>query len=237
MNNRQYDEAIKNVQTVISLQPDLTEGYYILGMTCNKIRDFGKSVPALERAAWLIKRGFRKEISVIDVFTALYDSYVNQQPPDHNNGMRVLEHLLLLYPNDLRQLFNYYHIKQYISSLNGLVPLKRHAVQKLLTQKEKYINIIKTGVLPPLTPIRASVMASLPFQTEVNSLYLEYAHKMADYKTYSHKAVKGSWYLVLSSRSSSSRCPSCWLAVRRHLFQSSNDAFNENRFPVSSRFR
>lgn len=191
MNNRQYSESLKSIQFVISSKPDLTEGYYIMGITCNKIRDFEKSVPSLERAAWLIKRGYRKEISAIDVFTALYDSYVNQQPPDHNNGMRALEHLLFLYPNDLRQLFNYYHIKQYISALNGLVPLKRQAFMKLQSQKDKYITIAKEGILPPLTPIRASVMASLSLQSEVNALYEVYAHATAKNKQYKHPAVKG----------------------------------------------
>lgn len=191
MNNRQFDEAIKNLMFAINGHPDLTEGYYILGLTYTKLREFPKAIVALERACWLIKRGFRKEITVVDVFTAMYDAYVNQQPPDHNNGLRVLEHLLLLYPNDLRQLFNHYHIKQYISSLNNLVPLKRKAIEAMYSQKDKYLKKIQTGVLPPLTPIRASVFASMEFQSDVNKLYEVYAHANSNHKSYQHKAVKG----------------------------------------------
>ena len=57
MNNMQYQESIKNLQFVIAAQPELTEAYYILGSVYNRLRDFSKSVPLLERAVWLIKRG------------------------------------------------------------------------------------------------------------------------------------------------------------------------------------
>ena len=191
MNARQYDEALKNLAFAVSSLPTLTEGYYIMGLTYIRIRDFPKAVASLERAGYLMKRGYRKEISVIDVFTAMYDSYVNQQPPDHNNGLRVLEQLLLLYPNNLRQLFNHYHIKQYISSLNNLLPLKRRAIEELHSQEEKYLKDINTGVLPPLTPIRASVFASMSLLTEVNKHYEIYSHILAEHKQYKHKPVKG----------------------------------------------
>ena len=215
MNNMQYQESIKNLQFVIASQPELTEAYYILGSVYNRLRDFSKSVPLLERATWLIKRGYRKEISVIDVFTVMYDAYVNQQPPDHNNGLRVLEHLLLLYPNDLRQLFNYYHIKQYISSLNGLLPLKHRAMQELINQKDKYMMIAQTNVLPPLTPIRASVFASMPFLSEVNELYSVYAHSSADKQLFKQKPVKGMIYLsYIFDRSTYSSFTSCWYSFR-----------------------
>lgn len=195
MNARQYEEALKNLAFAINSLPNLTEGYYIMGLTYIRLRDFPKAVASLERAGYLMKRGYRKEISVIDVFTAMYDSYVNQQPPDHNNGLRVLEQLLLLYPNNLRQLFNHYHIKQYISSLNNLLPLKRRAVQELHTQEEKFLKDIHKGVLPPLTPIRASVFASMSLLSEVNKHYEIYSHILAEHKLYKHKAVKGMFTL------------------------------------------
>ena len=64
-------------------------------------------------------------------------------------------------------------------------------MKELINQKDKYLAIAQTDVLPPLTPIRASVFASMPFLSEVNELYSVYAHSTADKHLFKQKLVKG----------------------------------------------
>lgn len=168
----------------------MTECYYMMGRVYEKMGDSPTAIRLLEKGASLMKRGNRLEVSVVDLFTALYDNYVNLSPPDHNGGMRALEQLLALYPRDLKQLFNYYHLKQYISSLKRLVPLKREALRAFDNQFDKYAKIAEGGGVPPLQPIRASVFASMEEQSKVNALYAKYV-KGKDAFEYKHAPVRG----------------------------------------------
>lgn len=190
LNNGQLDAALRDVQSVLMDYPSMSECYFIMGKVYIKMNDYSKAVIALEKACSLVKRGYRLEVDIIDLFTTLYDSYVGLIPPDHNSGIRVEEQMLALYPSDLRQLFNYYHIKQYISSLNGLVPLKRRSMRALFKQHDEYEQAAKSGVIPPLTPIRASVMVSMEEQNEVNSLYRDYVLSQTKYAVFKHKRMK-----------------------------------------------
>ena len=211
-----YSGSLSLISQVLSSLPDLSEGYFILGKVYQKMNDFARSVTALEASLRLAKRGHRLELVVPDLLSALYDAYVGLSPPDHTGGMRTLEQTLALYPTDLQQLFSFYHIKQYISSLHGLVPLRRRAVDQLLLQKEKYMALARKGEIPPLTPIRASVMLSMEIQKEVNALYQEYilSSRASGIR---HRAIRGKSSRAPSPRSSSAPCASCWAAFRRHV--------------------
>lgn len=190
LNSGQLDACLRDLQSVLMDYPSMSECYFIMGKAYIKMNDLSKSIIALEKAASLVKRGYRLEVDIIDLFTSLYDAYVGLIPPDHNSGIRMEEQMLSLYPKDLRQLFNYYHIKQYTSSLNGLVPLKRRSIRSLSTQHAEYEEAAKNGLIPPLTPIRASVMVSMEEQNEVNSLYREYILSQTKSKQFHHRSVK-----------------------------------------------
>ena len=190
LNSGQLDACLRHLQAVLMDYPSMSECYFIMGKAYIKMNDYAKAIIALEKAASLVKRGHRLEVDIIDLFTSLYDAYVGLIPPDHNYGIRMEEQMLSLYPSDLRQLFNYYHIKQYVSSLNGLVPLKRRSIRALSTQHNEYEQAAKNGMIPPLTPIRASVMVSMEEQNEVNSLYREYILSQTKSKQFKHKPVK-----------------------------------------------
>lgn len=173
----------------------MSECYYMMGSVYGRMGDAPTAIRLLEKSASLVKRGNRLEVNVVDLFTVLYDNYVGLSPPDHNGGMRALEQLLALYPRDLKQLFNYYHLKQYISSLKRLVPLKREAIRAFDNQFDKYAKIAEGGVIPPLQPIRASVFASMQEQSKVNMLYAKYV-KGKDAFEYKHAPVKGTERIV-----------------------------------------
>ena len=178
LNSGDYSSCHRHLQEVLSTYPSMSECYYIMGKAFLKQSDASRSVVALEKAASLVKRGFRLEVQIIDLFTALYDAYVAhadlQIPPDHNGGLRAEQQMLSLYPGDLRQLFSYYHIKQYTSSLDGLPTLLRHSMQTFQKEEKNILRESDAGKLPPITPIRASVMASVSEQNEINAVYERY---------------------------------------------------------------
>ena len=174
LNSGDYSACHRHLQEVLSTYPSMSECYYIMGKAFLKQSDASRSVVALEKAASLVKRGFRLEVQIIDLFTALYDAYVAQIPPDHNGGLRAEQQMLSLYPRDLRQLFSYYHIKQYTSSLDGLPALLRHSMQAFQKEEKNILIESDAGKLPPITPIRASVMASVSEQNEINAVYERY---------------------------------------------------------------
>ena len=128
LNANQLSESLQNVQEIIAVKPTFTEAYYVMSKVYQKLDESASAIAAAEKAVSLLKRGHCLEVKVIELFTTLYDAYV-MQPPDHFGGMRSIEQILSLYPHNLAQLFNYFHIKNYISSLQGLLPLKRHAIE------------------------------------------------------------------------------------------------------------
>lgn len=167
----------------------MSEAYYIMAKDYIGLNDHATAVVAAEKAASLVKRGYRLELNIIDLFTTLYDAYVGCSPPNHNGGMRAEEQILALYPEDLHQMFGYLHIKQYISSLNGLLPLRRRALQALHDRHDFYEDACKKGSHPPLVPIRASVMVDLEKQTELNKLYRTYVLSQTKGKSFPQKKV------------------------------------------------
>ena len=76
LNSGDYSSCHRHLQEVLSTYPSMSECYYIMGKAFLKQSDASRSVVALEKAASLVKRGFRLEVQIIDLFTALYDAYV-----------------------------------------------------------------------------------------------------------------------------------------------------------------
>ena len=189
LNSAQYTKSLNDLQTVLAALPNMAEAYYIMAKDYIGLNDFATATIAAEKAASLIKRGYRLELNIIDLFTTLYDAYVGCSPPNHNGGMRAEEQILALYPDDLHQMFGYLHIKQYISSLNGLVPLRRRAIKALHDRHAFYEDACKKGSNPPLIPIRASVMVGMDEQTDVNKLYRTYVLSQTKGKQFSRKKV------------------------------------------------
>lgn len=188
LNANQLSESLQNVQEIIAVKPTFTEAYYVMSKIYQKLAESASAIAAAEKAVSLLKRGHCLEVKVIELFTTLYDAYV-MQPPDHFGGMRSIEQILSLYPHNLAQLFNYFHIKNYISSLQGLLPLKRHAIEELLAEKETIAEEARRGVIPPLVPIRSSVMVNMDVQTEVNKLFGLYLRSMFK-SEYKHAQVR-----------------------------------------------
>ena len=189
LNSAQYAKSLSDIQTVLAALPTMAEAYYIMAKDYIGLNDFATATVAAEKAASLIKRGYRLELNIIDLFTTLYDAYVGCSPPNHNGGMRAEEQILALYPDDLHQMFGYLHIKQCISSLNGLVPLRRRAIKALHDRHAFYEDACKKGSNPPLIPIRASVMVGMDEQTDVNKLYRTYVLSQTKGKQFSQKKV------------------------------------------------
>lgn len=188
LNANQLSESLQNVQEVLAVNPSFTEAYYVMSKAYQKLGESAAAIAAAEKATSLFKRGYCLEVKAIELFTTLYDAYV-MQPPDHFGGMRSIEQLLSLYPHNLAQLFNYFHIKNYISSLKGLLPLKRRAVEELLSERETIAENARHRVIPPLVPIRASVMVNMDVQTEVNQLFGLYLRSLFK-SEYKHAQVR-----------------------------------------------
>ena len=181
LNANQLSESLQNVQEIIAVKPTFTEAYYVMSKVYQKLGESASAIAAAEKAVSLLKRGHCLEVKVIELFTTLYDAYV-MQPPDHFGGMRSIEQILSLYPHNLAQLFNYFHIKNYISSLQGLLP-------ELLAEKEAIAEEARHGVIPPLVPIRSSVMVNMDVQTEVNELFGLYLRSLFK-SEYKHAQVR-----------------------------------------------
>ena len=183
---------------MLATYPSMSECYYMMGRVYEKMEEHTTAILVIEKAVSLVKRGNRLEVNIIDLFTSLYDNYVALSPPDHHGGMRALEQVVAMFPTNIKQLFNYYHIKQYISALKRLVPLKREALRAFDDQFDKYMAIARTGVMPPLAPIRASVFAPMEEQTKVNHMFGEYIYARDKFK-YQHAPVKGGSLFTSSS--------------------------------------
>jgi len=97
---KQYDEAAKEFERAIELDPTLYEGYYYYARTCYASGDYHKAAKMFKEAARVRQEDFQSLFLLSDVLRTLKDESGQQEALRH--GLQRVERYLALNPNDPR---------------------------------------------------------------------------------------------------------------------------------------